>query len=188
MPARISTGTRDETNPDIGAMVAHDHANALPLPYLILGDTAYTGEYAASSGRVGSTNQIIALLDPTRPPPGRRARSRPRQPRTHCCSATPGIGNRAKATRGALGYNRAGVDDFVEAIDRARRCRPVRAGFGARGRSCRSSQVDLALDALEHGISHAVMLNRRGSRGTRTAQRRSSGFYERRSPASPPDR
>src|SRR5688500_9427998 len=61
---RMSTGTRSEQHPDMAAIVAHDHGNALPLPYLILGDTAYTGQYAGSAGRVGSTNQIIALLDP----------------------------------------------------------------------------------------------------------------------------
>src|SRR6185503_20865649 len=61
---RMATGTRNETNPDMGAIVAHDHGNDLPLPYLILGDTAFAGEYAVSAGRVGATNQIIALLDP----------------------------------------------------------------------------------------------------------------------------
>src|SRR6185295_17007608 len=61
---RMATGTRNETNPDIGAIVGHDLGNDLPLPYLILGDTAFAGPYAVSAGRVGSTNQIIALLDP----------------------------------------------------------------------------------------------------------------------------
>jgi hypothetical protein len=61
---RMATGTRSETNADMGALIAHDLGNGLPLPYLILGDTAFTGPYAVSAGRVGATNQIIALLDP----------------------------------------------------------------------------------------------------------------------------
>ena len=53
---RMATGTRNEANPDIGAIVAHDRGNDLPLPYLILGDTAFAGPYAVSAGRVGATN------------------------------------------------------------------------------------------------------------------------------------
>jgi hypothetical protein len=61
---RMATGTRNEENADMGAIVAHDNGNDRPLPYLILGDTAFAGPYAVSAGRVGATNQIIALLDP----------------------------------------------------------------------------------------------------------------------------
>src|SRR5689334_15519782 len=45
---RIATGTREDSRPDRAAIVAHDLGNDLPLPYLILGDTAWTGPYTAS--------------------------------------------------------------------------------------------------------------------------------------------
>jgi len=32
---RIATGTREETRPDLGAIIAHDRGNDLPLPYQI---------------------------------------------------------------------------------------------------------------------------------------------------------
>ena len=60
----VLTGARNEMNPDLGAIVAHVHGDELPIPYLVLGNTAFAGPYAASMGRVGATNQLVALLDP----------------------------------------------------------------------------------------------------------------------------
>ncbi len=53
---RMSTGSRNELSPDLAAIVAHDRGNDMPLPYLILGDTAFAGPYAVSAGRVGAPN------------------------------------------------------------------------------------------------------------------------------------
>ncbi|HUJ57941.1 MAG TPA: DUF1501 domain-containing protein [Kofleriaceae bacterium] len=167
---RIATGTREETKPDFGAVVAHDLGNALPLPYLILGDTAWTGPYAVSSGRVGATNQIVDLLDPSaqggtqgRPsvlPPPQGIGWLSDQETALLRSYAQASVDRAHATRGALGYNRARVDDFLEAIDRAAQLRTLRAGFGTRGDALAyRSQIALALDALQQGISHAVMVS-----------------------------
>lgn len=166
---RIATGTREETRPDLAAIVAHDLGNAMPLPYLILGDTAWTGPYAVSSGRVGATNQIVELLDPSAPQVGGRSRLRgPTPPGGDALSdaetallrsyAQASV-DRAHASRGALGYNRARVDDFAEAIDRAARLRPLRAALGARGdRLSFGAQLDVALAALSQDISHAVTI------------------------------
>jgi len=178
---RMSTGTRNETNPDMAAIVAHDNGNALPLPYLILGDTAYTGEYAGSAGRVGSTNQIIALLDP--------AQAYPTNGHAPLATTNPedallqryanATADRVKATRGALGYNRKRVDDFVEAIKRGKALQGVRAGFGARGRVLTLvNQVELALDALEQDISQSVMLNTRLGWDTHDTNTDQAGFHE----------
>ncbi|HEX7839535.1 MAG TPA: hypothetical protein VF469_18800, partial [Kofleriaceae bacterium] len=49
---RIVTGKRDDAQPDLGAMVAHDLGNDLPIPYLVLGDVAFTDPYTVSSARV----------------------------------------------------------------------------------------------------------------------------------------
>jgi uncharacterized protein (DUF1501 family) len=178
---RMSTGTRSETNPDMAAIVAHDNGNALPLPYLILGDTAYTGEYAGSAGRVGSTNQIVALLDP--------AQAYQTNGRAPLATTNPedailqryatATADRLKATRGALGYNRKRVDDFVESIRRGKALQGVRAGFGARGRTLTlPNQIDLALDALQQDISQAAMVNTRLGWDTHDTNTDQAGFHE----------
>lgn len=178
---RMATGTRNETNPDIGAIVGHDLGNALPLPYLVLGDTAFTGPFAVSAGRVGATNQIIALLDPAQ---AYRTDGRaPFAPTStedailaRYASATV---DRVKATRGAAGYNRRRLEDFQESIARGKRLEAVRAGFGDRGRTLSiASQVDLALDALEQGMSQAVMMNTRLGWDTHDTNTDQATFHE----------
>lgn len=166
---RIATGTREETRPDFGAIIAHELGNGLPLPYLILGDTAWTGPYAVSAGRVGTSNQIVDLLDPgssgpptltTGAPVASDGPSDAEQALLRDYAAASAA--RARAIRGAAGYNRKRVDDFVEAIDRGERLRALRAGFGKRGETLSwDSQIGLALDALEHDLSHAVMISTR---------------------------
>ena len=178
---RMSTGTRSETNADMAAIVAHDNGNSLPLPYLILGDTAFTGQYAGSAGRVGSTNQIIALLDP--------AQAYQTNGRAPLATTNPedaileryanATADRMKATRGALGYNRKRVDDFVDSIRRGKQLQGVRAGFGTRGRILSlTNQVELALDALEQDISQSVMLNTRLGWDTHDTNTDQAGFHE----------
>jgi uncharacterized protein (DUF1501 family) len=178
---RMATGTRNETNPDMGAIVAHDNGNMLPLPYLILGDTAFTGEYAVSAGRVGATNQIIALLDPAQ---AYQTNGKAPLATTNAEDAllqkyATATANRLRATRGSLGYNRKRVDDFEEAIRRGKQLQAVRDGFGARGRTLTlTSQVDLALDALQRDISQAVMLNTRLAWDTHDTNTDQAGFHE----------
>ena len=178
---RMSTGTRNETNPDMAAIVAHDNGNALPLPYLILGDTAYTGQYAGSAGRVGSTNQIVALLDPNQAyQTGGRAPLATTNPEDAILERyATATADRLKATRGALGYNRKRVDDFVSSIRRGKQLQGVRAGFGARGRQLTlPNQIELALDALQQDISQAAMVNTRLGWDTHDTNTDQAGFHE----------
>ncbi|MBA3392935.1 MAG: DUF1501 domain-containing protein [Deltaproteobacteria bacterium] len=178
---RMATGTRSEVNPDMGAIVAHDNGNDLPLPYLILGDTAFAGEYAVSAGRVGATNQIIALLDPAQAYP---SNGRPQLATTNAEDAllaryANATANRLRATRGSKGYNRRRVEDFESSIKRGKQLQGVRDGFGARGRTLTiDSQVDLALDALGRDISQAVMLNTRLPWDTHDTNTDQAGFHE----------
>ncbi|MEO7093479.1 MAG: DUF1501 domain-containing protein [Polyangiales bacterium] len=178
---RMSTGSRNELNPDLAAIVAHDRGNSMPLPYLILGDTAFAGPYAVSAGRVGATNQIIALLDPAQ-----AYQTNGRAPIATTTAEDALLSNyanatvkRLHATRGATGYNRKRVDDFSEAIGRGKKLQAVRAGFGARGRTLTlDSQVDLALDALEQDISQTVMTSTRLGWDTHNDITDQSGFHE----------
>jgi hypothetical protein len=150
---RIATGTREETSPDVGAIVAHDLGAALPIPYLVLGDIAFAGAFSVIAARVGTTNQIVDLVGPG---PGPSATETALLRRYAQASA-----DRARATRGALGYNRRRVDDFVEALDRGDRLRAL-GGFGQRGVATSfDAQISIALDALAQDVSHAVMIDTR---------------------------
>ena len=60
---RILTGTPSDTNPDLGAIVAYEHGRDLPVPYLVLGNSALSGPLAAYTARAGTTNQIATLLN-----------------------------------------------------------------------------------------------------------------------------
>ncbi len=62
--ARVMTGVPGSGHPDMGAMAAFELGTELPVPYMILGNNAYTGPLASIAGRVGQTNQIKALLEP----------------------------------------------------------------------------------------------------------------------------
>ncbi|MFN0250635.1 MAG: DUF1501 domain-containing protein [Kofleriaceae bacterium] len=163
---RMATGTREETNADMGAIVAHDHGNDLALPYLILGETAYAGPYAASAGRVGTSNQIIALLDPAQAyQTGGRPILAPTAAEEAALAAYTAAGvERARATRGATGYNKKRIDDFASSIERGKALRPLRSSLGTRGRTLAlTDQIDLALEALNGGVSQAAMLSTRVS-------------------------
>jgi uncharacterized protein (DUF1501 family) len=166
---RMATGTRNETNPDMGAMVAHDNGNDLPMPYLILGDSAYAGPYAVSAGRVGATNQIVSVLDPVTTNTEDALLQR-------YATATA---NRLRSTRGATGYNRKRVDDFAASVRRGKQLQAVRDGFGARGRTLAlTAQADLALDALQRDISQTVMMNTRLGWDTHDTNTDQAGFHE----------
>ena len=163
---RMATGTRDETNADMGAIVARDHGNDLPLPYLILGETAYAGPYASSAGRVGASNQIIALLDPAQAyQTGGRPILAPTAAEEAALAAYSAAGvERTRSTRGATGYNKKRIDDFASSIERGKKLRPLRSSLGTRGRTLAlTDQIDLALEALQGGVSQTAMLSTRVS-------------------------
>lgn len=184
---RIATGTREDTQPDLAAIVAHDVANDLPLPYLVLGDTAWTGAYAVSSGRVGTTNQIVELLDPSGPaawPPtiatgavaDQGLSQRERQLIRDYANASAA---RAYATRGSAGYNRARISDFTEAMDRAERLRALRGGFGSRGDALAfQSQIPLAIEALYTDIANSVMVSTELAWDTHAYNDLQNGFHD----------
>lgn len=153
---RIATGKRDEGQPDLGAIIAHDLGNALPIPYLILGDIAYTGPFTVSAARVGTTNQIVELLGD--PNPDSLALTEDALLQRYADASV----ERARATRGAIGYNRRRVDDFADAIARSQHLRHLRNRLGVRGEAqSLAAQLPLALDAVQQGISHAVMMTTR---------------------------
>ncbi|TMQ08547.1 MAG: DUF1501 domain-containing protein [Deltaproteobacteria bacterium] len=157
---RIATGKRDDGQPDLAAMVGHDLGNDLPIPYLVLGDIAFTGPYTVSAARVGATNQIVALLGDPAADPAADPVAATEDALLHRYAQASA--DRARATRGALGYNRRRVDDFAAAIARGDRLRQLRGQLGTRGElQSFTSQIQLALDAVAQDVAHAVMLHTR---------------------------
>jgi len=161
----ILTGARNETSPDLAAIVANTHGNDLPIPYLVLGDQGFAGPYAASMGRVGATNQLAALLDPQAAYPvigaTRQSTFVPTSSdESYIRAYTLARAERQRVTHGATGYNRRRVDDFVGSLTRGDRLRELRVGLGAPGTVLGlQAQRQLALDALGTGISRTVMIS-----------------------------
>jgi len=170
---RIVTGTRYETSPDIGAIVAHELGGSLPIPYLVLGGIAFTGPYSVIAARVGTSNQIVDLLGSPPAVDGPSAAETELLRRYAQASV-----DRARVTRGALGYNRRRIDDFAQALDRADRLRAL-GGFGEPGGATSfDAQIKIALDALAHDVSHAVMLDTRQAWDTHFDNFRQAAAHE----------
>ena len=161
----ILTGARNESSADLASIVAHEHGNDLPIPYLVLGNNAFAGPYASSMGRVGATNQLVGLLDPSSSYPvigaTRESTFVPTaSDESYLRAYTVARAEREKATRGATGYNRRRVDDFIGSLSRGDRLRALRGGLGTRGTLLDlPAQRQLALDALQTGVSRTVMLS-----------------------------
>jgi len=169
---------------DLAAIVAHEHGDDLPIPYLVLGNTSFAGPYAASMGRVGATNQLVGLLDPASAYPvigATRANTFVPTPsdESYVRAYTMARAQRERATRGATGFNRRRVDDFVGSLGRGDRLRELRAGLGARGTLLGlPAQRQLALDALQTGISRTVMLSSGQSFDTHEANANQGSMQE----------
>jgi uncharacterized protein (DUF1501 family) len=115
-------------------------------------------------GRVGATNQLVGLLDPGSSYPvigATRDNTFVPTPsdESYVRAYTVARAGREKATRGATGYNRRRVDDFIGSLSRGDRLRELRGGLGTRGTLLGlAAQRQLALDALQTGISRTAML------------------------------
>ncbi|RMG20766.1 MAG: DUF1501 domain-containing protein [Deltaproteobacteria bacterium] len=166
---RMLTGSPDPSRPDLAAIAAHEAGRDLPVPYLVLGNAAFTGPLAASAGRVGTTNQIIALIDPAQgyPRPADSPRPGPQfipdaQDRDLIRNYLKARAERERATRGALGYNARRIADFQASLDRAEALRPFARAFGDRGITLGlEQQIPIALEAISQGVAWSVILDTR---------------------------
>jgi len=161
---QILTGARNETSPDAAAIVAHANGADLPIPYLVLGDAAFAGPYAATMGRVGASNQLAGLLDPRHPYPIDGITDLPFSPakadEDTIRAYTLARANRERAVRGATGYNKARVDDFVTSLARGDQLRNLASELGTRNTAIDlDAQRSLAVNALKSGLSRTVMLS-----------------------------
>src|SRR5258706_303002 len=82
---------------------------------------------AVGAARVGATNQIVDLLGD--PPPDPPTPPLPATEESLLQRYAAASVERARATRGATGYNRRRVDDFADAAARSQRLLQLRTRF-----------------------------------------------------------
>ena len=160
---RVLTGTPSDTAPDVGAITANENGRDLPAPYLVLGRTSFTGDYASLAARAGTANQIGTLLDPLRAFPPDSGDFTPRFApdmaeaeliREHVV----GRAERVKTLRGAMGINASRYQDFIDSLARGDQLAAA-ADFGDFNYTIDLGvQSQLALDVLEQQISRVVQM------------------------------
>lgn len=185
---RMMTGGPSETTPDMGAITAWELGRELPVPYLALGSQARSGSLAAITGRTGTTNQLVAIVDPESaygdlltavPDPGLVPTE---AQRGHVDAFLRASAARLEATRGQRGYNRRRVEDFVASLGRADRLGEfVRSGSNLGERDYTldiNVQIPLAIRALQDGLSHTVLMQTGYSWDTHTGNAPQSAYHE----------
>ena len=181
---RMLTGHREQGRPDVAAIAGHHLSADLPMPYLVMGDAGFVGPLGASVGRVGRTNQLPALLD--------GAEAYPPRPGEFDAGLVPNAeeaalirahliasAERLRETRGALGYNRARVDDYVHSLARGDQLVAQRHLMKSGKRQLAfSDQIEVTVDALEQGLSRTAMIDGRLNWDTHSDNARQGGFYD----------
>ena len=182
---RIMTGTNSDSSPDFGAIVGVERGSDLAVPYMILGNTAYTGPHAGSTGRAGITGQVVTLLDPRGaypiPPSQRRARFSP--DRTEQGLIRDYVKARAeadRAKRAQTGLNRDRMGDLTRSLDRSDQLKSLFDSFGERAFQLEyQPQIDLAVRMLTGGMSQAVLIEHPGEWDTHNDNHaRQLGLFE----------
>jgi uncharacterized protein (DUF1501 family) len=159
---RMLTGTVSDRNPDFGTMVAWTHGRELPAPYLVLGRTSYAGPHASICARTGTANQIGTLLDPFAAFPVVGEDLLRFAPDAHESELirdhVEARAAREQAIRGQVGSNKRRLEDFLSSMRRGDDLLDI----GSLGEFDFTRdvhvQVDLAISALERGISHVVQI------------------------------
>jgi hypothetical protein len=160
---RIFTGTSAEASPDIGAVYGNKAGGELAIPYMVLGNTAYPGEFAGSTGRTGTTGQLATLLRPedAYPAPDGAPRS-PLIPTEHERALIDDfIATRGARDMAARGYGPSGVRlrDYLNARTKAREIERLAEAFGERTFQLElSAQMDLAVRFLKEGVCRAILI------------------------------
>ena len=165
--ARILTGNSSATGADVGAIVAAELAPDFDAPYLSLSQYAFVGDLGVHAVRVGATNQINALLEPTGGYP-----IAPDSPFAHG-GFVPASGEeslmrafveeraaRVQAERAALGFNADRVADYLASLGKGDRLLERAGDFGLLGQPMDlQQQATLALSALADDLAWSVSLS-----------------------------
>lgn len=159
---RILTGTNSASNPDIGSIIGRQAEGQVPVPYMVLGNTAFTGPYTGSSGRVGLTGQLSTLLTPERAYPFENNTTRFNPDAAESDLIRDFVRRRADhvmQTRGQAGVNREKLNDFKLAVDNSQALRSLSDSFGEQQFALEfEPQINLAIRVLKDGISRSVII------------------------------
>ncbi|MCA9644253.1 MAG: hypothetical protein KC492_26345, partial [Myxococcales bacterium] len=114
---RVLTGTPSDSNPDFAALAAYELGRDLPVPYLVLGNSALSGPLASITARAGTTNQISALLNPEKSLLAGEPAVVPTDSEDERVRAyLEARAKRLQATRGQRGANRRQLDAFFSSL------------------------------------------------------------------------
>lgn len=161
---RMLTGTRTRRSPDLAAIFAASAAEARPslaLPYVDLGGGAFAGPLASVMGRVGATNQLVALLGGGGAPAGRKARKRDELDASERSALLAFTARRADGAAAAPGA--AMLPGFRASLDRAEALRrdPDLRALGVGRTTSLAQQGELAVAMFRSGTACAAFLDTR---------------------------
>ena len=168
--SEIITGSRETTAADYGALTAVNLGTDYTLPYLDLTGGARVGEYAAQTGSLGRSNQILALLDRSIPlvgPPETGLRYplyTPNPSQRDAVEAYLAERNAAWSAKGLDDPNSAKrIADLQEAFDRKLRLFDERALFQSNLQFGRSgdlaTQARTTIEMLKANLCHSASLD-----------------------------
>jgi hypothetical protein len=196
---RMLTGDPTGRHPDLASISGFTFGETLPLGAVDLSGWSIAGSLAASSGRVGDQNQIVALIDDalegnqefTEPPSFSGAFDYP--------LSTLGladedaihdfVAHRAERLRQRFGNDRGHndkmVDDLLQSLDRGKRFRNDAGGILGSGESALQlgkkstffSQIDIAVELLQGGLCHSVTIDSRSDWDSHEANINQHGYF-----------
>lgn len=166
---RILTGTRSNRSPDVAAVFASEAVKQRPglaLPYVDLGGGAFAGPYASLMGRVGTSNQLVTLLDRKKAfrGAGKPERAAPEPSPEERAALAAYVARRAdEARRTAAAADAPRLEGFRSGLDRAQLLRddPNLRGMTVGNATTLAQQGDLAVAMFKSGLSAAAFLDSR---------------------------
>lgn len=168
---RLLTGHIAAGHADVGMISGAELGSARPVPYMDLGGAGHTGPLAALSGRAGLSGQLAWLLDRRRPlkGPGNRSYPQYHPDRVEQDAITAWLDAASLRQQEALsGWGRGAyrLDDWSEARGRAdallAQGRQLANGLANAAARTLAAQADVALDMLDSGLAHNLLLDSGG--------------------------
>lgn len=188
---RMLTGLPDGRSPDMATIAGYVHGKALPLGAVDLSGWSIVGDLASSTGRIGYRSQLTSLVDggPVLRAPDALDYDYPlftmADPDEDAVEAF--VRARAQRMRERFadggGRNDRALDDLLTSLDRGDRFRAESASILSSlqigTQASFSSQIDIALDLVEHGLCHAVTIDSREAWDTHDLNVQQHDMYER---------
>lgn len=168
---RILTGTLEADRPDFATIVGAERGKALDLPLgtIDFSGLGYAGQYAATTGRIGHSSQLKALLDPevTFPAPPWAGYTLPlfTPSSTEEEAIQAHLEQRIAAYRKVVGqvdHNARLLDDMLESYERRDRLRDAGSVIADKlplgTKPSLDLQAEIAVELLKSGVCHTATL------------------------------